>query len=368
MVNNDDIVNFIAQTIEVGGLFTVTKDDNKFIMIDGEQVKHKLVDDVEARPLAIYGTMATNAYIVNPFNEGEASQSISNWYYSTRNITLARILGKIVMRILAAGLRSHGKNATEEEGDALCAKYLGKYAGKVDEKMIKEFESLKGAINEMANIFYNKSLRKCVFNCLMFKQNARAHYTNIRKGSWEVFEHITKAVLGITRKDNDDFDRTPDNPNIPVFETFINMYVMILERLEEPAKLIDIDLSNWKVIKQYLPYLDQYYQQAKWCTDSINRMKTMCEGNCANCGNCGSYNHASPASAPDLPPAVANTINRMNGYNPAPLMSNGVVNTDLPPAVKQKMTGLTPVPDLPLATGMVNSDLPPMVRQKMIGY
>ena len=367
MVNNDDIVNFIAQTIEVGGLFTVTKDDNKFIMIDGEQVKHKLVDDVEARPLAIYGTMAPNAYIVNPFNEGEASQSITNWYYSTRNITIARVLGKLIMRVLAAGLRSHGKNAKEEEGDALCAKYLGKYAGKVDEKMIKEFESLKGSINEMANIFYNKSLRKCTFNCLIFKQNTRSHYTNIRKGSWEVFEYITKKILGIT-KDMSEFDYTPDNPNIPVFESFINIYVILLERLEEPAKLIDIDLSNWKTIKQYLLYLDQYYQQAKWCTDSINHMKTLCEGNCANCCNCGKCNQGTQATASDLPPAVANTINRMNStYNQIPMMNSGMINSDLPPAVRQKITGTPMQYNIQVNNGMVNSDVPPIVRQKM-GY
>lgn len=367
MVNNDDIVNFIAQTIEIGGLFTVTKDENKFIMIDGEQVKHKLVDDVEARPLAIYGTMATNAYIVNPFNEGEASQSITNWYYSTRNITIARILGKLVMRVLAAGLRSHGKNATEEEGDALCAKYLGKYAGKVDEKMIKEFESLKGSINEMANIFYNKTKRKCVFNCLIFKQSSRTHYTNIRKGSWEVFDYITTKLLGIVRPDKDDFDWTPDNPNIPVFESFINIYVMLLERLEEPAKLIDIDLSNWKVIKQYLPYLDQYYQQAKWCTDSINHMKTMCENSSNTCATCGSCT-GTGTSAPDLPPAVVSTINRMNGaYAPRVMMQpTNTVNSDLPPTVRQKMVGMGGVP-VQYNSGSVNSDLPPMVRQKL-GY
>ena len=48
-----------------------------------------------------------------------------------------------------------------------------------------------------------------------------------------------------------------------------------MKRLEEAAKLVDIDLSNWETIKKFLPYLDQYYQQAKWCTDSINHVKSM---------------------------------------------------------------------------------------------
>jgi hypothetical protein len=57
----------------------------------------------------------------------------------------------------------------------------------------------------------------------------------------------------------------------------------------------------------------------------------------------------------------------MNGYNPAPLMSNGAVNNDLPPAVRQKMTGVPMQYNVPVNTSMVNSDLPPAVRQKM-GY
>ena len=68
------------------------------------------------------------------------------------------------------------------------------------------------------------------------------------------------------------FDYKPDNPNIPVFESFITVYVDLLRRLEKPAKLIDIDLSDWKNIKEYLPYLNEYYKQARWCTDCVNSL------------------------------------------------------------------------------------------------
>lgn len=296
MVDNDDITNFIAQTIEVGGLYNVTADKDKFIMADDKPVTMKLSEDDQARPLAVYGTMNSDAYIINPFNEGEASASISNWYYSTRNLSLGAIMVKTIIRILEAGYRAHGKGAKEEKGDALCAKYLGKYTSKIDEKMLKEFTSLSNSLQEFCSIFYNKSKRTCTFNCLIFKKSAREHYTNIRKGSWEVFEHITKAVLDC--KGVEDFDYTPENLNIPVFESFINIYVELLRRLEKPAMLVDIDLSNWKTIKEYLPYIDSYYQQAKWCTDSVNHTKGMYENTCTgNCGSCSSCNNSSTASA-----------------------------------------------------------------------
>lgn len=273
MVDNNDITNFIAQTIEIGGLYCVGCDKDKFIMSEDKPVTMKLSEDEKARPLAIYGTMCPDAYIVNPFNEGEASAAISNWYYSTRNLTISAILVKTIIRVLEAGYRAHGKDAKEEDGDALCAKYLGKYTSKIDEKMLKEFTSLSNSLQEFCSIFYNKSKRTCRLNCLIFKPSAREHYTNIRKSSWEVFEHITKSVLNC--KSVDEFDYEPENPNIPLFESFINIYVEVMKRLEEAAKLVDIDLSNWENIKKFLPYIDQYYQQAKWCTDSINHVKGM---------------------------------------------------------------------------------------------
>ena len=286
MVNNEDIVSFIAQTIEIGGLFKVSCDSDKFIMADDKPVMMKLSEDDKSRPLAIYGTMNSDAYIVNPFNEGEASASISNWYYSSRNLTIGAIIVKIIIRILEAAARAHGKNAKEEEDDALCAKYLGKYTSKIDDKMLKEFTSLSNSLQEFCSIFYNKSKRTCKLNCLIFKQSAKEHYSNVRKASWEVFEHIAKAILGC--KNIDEFDYIPENPNIPVFESFINIYVELMKRLEKPAELVDIDLSNWKTIKEFLPYLDQYYQQAKWCTDSINHTKGMypADNVTSNSGTC----------------------------------------------------------------------------------
>lgn len=286
MVNNEDIISFIAQTIEIGGLFKVSCDSDKFIMADDKPVMMKLSEDDKTRPLAIYGTMNSDAYIVNPFNEGEASASISNWYYSSRNLTIGAIIVKIIIRILEAAARAHGKNAKEEEDDALCAKYLGKYTSKIDDKMLKEFTSLSNSLQEFCSIFYNKSKRTCKLNCLIFKQSAKEHYSNVRKASWEVFEHIAKAILGC--KNVDEFDYIPENPNIPVFESFINIYVELMKRLEQPAELVNIDLSNWRTINEFLPYLDQYYQQAKWCTDSINHTKGMYpEDNCtSNSGTC----------------------------------------------------------------------------------
>ena len=322
MVNNEDIINFIAQTIEIGGLFKVSCDSDKFIMADDKPVMMKLSEDDKARPLAIYGTMNSDAYIVNPFNEGEASASISNWYYSSRNLTIGAIIVKIIIRVLEAGARAHGKNAKEEEGDALCAKYLGKYTSKIDDKMLKEFTSLSNSLQEFCSIFYNKSKRTCKLNCLIFKQSAKEHHSNVRKASWEVFEHIAKSILGC--KNIDEFDYIPENPNIPVFESFINIYVELMKRLEKPAELVNIDLSNWKTIKEFLPYLDQYYQQAKWCTDSVNHTKGMypedsCTSNCSTCGNCmpvqdttgdvlppDFYQATQPAPVAPMPMPIAN--------------------------------------------------------------
>lgn len=361
MVDNNDITNFIAQTIEIGGLYSVGCDKDRFIMSEDKPVTMKLSEDAAARPLAVYGTMCADAYIINPFNEGEASAAISNWYYSTRNLTISAILVKTIIRILEAGQRAHGKNAKEEDGDALCAKYLGKYTSKIDEKMLKEFTSLSNSLQEFCSIFYNKSLRTCKLNCLIFKTNAREHYTNIRKSSWEVFEHITKAVLGC--KSISEFDYEPENPNIPVFESFINIYVELMKRLETAAKLVDIDLSNWETIKKFLPYLDQYYQQAKWCTDSINHAKNMY----AETANRGAVGTTVTNLTGDVLPTGFGQVPGVQ-----PVIQNNT-NDVLPPGFGQP-TGIqpfTPVPSVPTPVVQNNTGdvLPPGFGQVMpYGY
>jgi len=381
MVNNDDIINFIAQTIEIGGAFIVTTDDDKFITRnDGEVITLKPVDGEEPRKLAIYGTKNPDVFIVNPFNEGEATQAISNWYYSSRNTLISVILIKTIIRILEAGLRSHGKNAKEEKGDPQCAKYLGKYTSKVDEKMLKEFTSLSSHIHEFANIFYNQSKRIGRFNCLLFKSSAKELYTNVRKASWEVFEEIAKKVLDC--KSLDDFEFKPDNPNIPVFESFINIFCLLMEKLEEPAKLAGFDLSNHKVIKSYIPYLDQYHQQAKWCTDSINHLQIGTVDTVTGVNNnVAATGVTAGMHAADLPPIVAGNLNRtmmnsvpmpvmqpvapMPAYTPSMSMTTG---SDLPPCVQQSLHGgyAQPVQMQQVYTNN-GSDLPPAVRMKF-GY
>ena len=267
---NNDITNFIAQTIEVGGIYKVGTDENKFICNeDGEVIEVELPSS-EKRPLAIYGTTNSSVYIINPFNEGESRQAITSWYYRTRNLTISSILLKLIFKILEAGLRSNDKKAKHEKDDVLKCKYLGQYTSKVDEKLLKEVSSFISKPSDFLNIYYNKTDKICRVNCILFKEKVRKLYPSFRKQTWEILESLVKKLL-----DCDDltvFDYKPDNPNIPVFESFITVYVDLLRRLEKPAKLIDIDLSDWKNIKEYLPYLNEYYKQARWCTDCVNSL------------------------------------------------------------------------------------------------
>ena len=245
---NNDITNFIAQTIEVGGIYKVSTDENKFISSSesGEVIEVELPSS-EKRPLAIYGTNNSSVYIINPFNEGESRQAITSWYYHTRNLNISSILLKIMFKILEAGLRSNDKKAKHEKDDVLKCKYLGQYTSKVDEKLLKEVSSFISKPSDFLNIYYNKTDKICRVNCILFKEKVRKLYPSFRKQTWEILESLVKKLL-----DCDDlkvFDYKPDNPNIPVFESFITVYVDLLRRLEKPAKLIDIDLSDWKNIK-----------------------------------------------------------------------------------------------------------------------
>lgn len=367
-VNDSDITSFIAQTIEIGGLYRVGTDDDKFIYntVDNEVLKIALDGGAE-KPLAVYGTKCRDAYIVNPFNEGEASRVITSWYYQSRNMTASVVLAKAVIKSLEAGLRANKKGAKLEDNDVLFSKYLGKYVSKVDEKMLKEATALTDKCLDFLTIYYNKTKKRCSINCLIFKETSRQLYPTIRKSTWEVLDAVVKEILGAV--DGKLPEWTPDSPNIPVLESTITVFVELMKRLEKPAKLMGLDLSDWANIEKYLPYLDAYYRKARWCVDVVNNTRPAQATNAAV--------NPIAATIPDLPPVVASNMNRsmapvqpMQQYAPTGYVPAQSAIPDLPPVVQQRVMASYPsVPVMcsPSAPESALSELPPVVRRQL-GY
>lgn len=265
--SNDQISIFLKEIIELGNIYEVDTNSEKYIrsVATGEIVD--IPQNNQQKHLAIYGTQARDAVIINPFADGELGNMQNMWFYHSRNVSLGGLVVKLMHHILS--IAANANNAKKKAGtkDEKFIKYLGKYAVSVDDKMVKEFESISSNIKDFMSIYYNKSKRRSELKCVLFLDSTKASYTNVRKASWEPLQEIMLKILGV--KDIKDFTVAPSSAAIPTFESFVNVYLNVFDSIKEPLKLIDVYIDT-TAIRGHLPHLDLYYNRAKWCSSNTN--------------------------------------------------------------------------------------------------
>lgn len=356
MGNRDkDVENFIGGLVELTGSNTVDGDDNKYIRIvskgedNGEQELINTSDGV--KPLAIYGSKAIDAAIVNPFVEGSSDVALDSWLYTSQNGQLGAIMQSLIIKILESAARTHGKNGKkhEQDTDKYCAPYIGGYASEITQKTVDEFRTIcnnKGFVS----IFYKSRDRIGKLNCLLFNKSSRTTYSSVRVGSWSIFQDIFLRLLGIEKLD--DLDYKPDSPNVPVLEAFVGILIRCYEHLKEPVeKLFDRKILGLDALKEHMKNLDEYYQTAKWCVPSSSGTSL------------ASATTPAISGSDSLPPVVQANFG-------TPQMTATMANTEgLPPAVAANMTAAAPVVQyqtpavVPVATN--DASLPPAVRSNL---
>ena len=265
-----EISSFIKDVIELGGGNTVDDSPDKYIRLASSGKQETLTVDGRAVPLAIYGTRATDVIIINPFAEGEADSSKNLWFYSSRNIILAAIIIKIMRHLLALGAENTSKKKPEKDKDAAvdmkAIGLLSKHILNVDEKMVKEFESISKEFHNFFNIYYNKTSRQGEVKCLVFNEAQRKAFPSVRVKSWDVFSGLLLDILNVS--DLSEFNYVPQTQGIPVFESFSNILVSVYEHIAEAAKVINREITNIGTLRSHLKYLPQYYGKARWCTSA----------------------------------------------------------------------------------------------------
>lgn len=105
MENRDkDVENFIGGLVELAGYDTVDGDDNKYIRICSKGDDNGAIESIRTaegeKPLAIYGSLANDAAIVNPFVEGNSNVALDNWIYTSQNGQLGAIMQSVIRKIL----------------------------------------------------------------------------------------------------------------------------------------------------------------------------------------------------------------------------------------------------------------------------
>ena len=261
-----DISLFLKLVIELGGGNIVDDSPDKYVRLASTGKLETLTVEGRAMPLAIYGTRATDAIIINPFAEGESDSSKNLWFYSSRNVILSSLIIAIMRKLLTIGAETASKKKSDKEGetDNRAIGLLSKHILNIDDKTVKEFDSITKSFKDFFIIYYNKSTRQGEATCFVFNEMQRKAYPNVRVKSWEVFSGLLLDVLNVS--DLSEFNYVPKMQGIPVLESFANILVTIYEHMEESLKVIDRPVSNTGTIRSHLKYLAQYAAKSRWCT------------------------------------------------------------------------------------------------------
>lgn len=261
-----DISLFLKLVIELGGGNIVDDSPDKYVRLASTGKLETLTVEGRAMPLAIYGTRATDAIIINPFAEGESDSSKNMWFYASRNVILSSLIIAIMRKLLTVGAETTNKRKGDKDGDPdnRAIGLLSKHILNIDDKTVKEFDSITKSFKDFFIIYYNKTTRQGEATCFVFNEMQRKAYPNVRVKSWEVFSGLLLDVLNVS--DLSEFNYVPTMQGIPVLESFANILVTIYEHMEEALKLIDRPVSNTGTIRSHLKYLAQYAAKSRWCT------------------------------------------------------------------------------------------------------
>lgn len=268
-IKDEDVSKFLKAIIEIGGINSVDDSPDKYIRRgsgDGEPAS--LTVDSISHPLAIYGTRANDAIIINPFAEGDLDASKNVWFYSTRNVVLGGLIVKLMKELIKMGADSHLKKKTDKTEPSLEAiKLLEGIVDDIDVSTIKEFDKIAKELRDFIVIHYNKTTKKGEVSCLIFNKVRRKQFPAIRVKSWAVFEKMLANILGTD--DMSTFAESATTVGIPVLETFTKILVKIYKAIKEPLTVIGVTLPQLGELESHVKYLGQYYTCARWCVGSV---------------------------------------------------------------------------------------------------
>ena len=352
---DNDVSSFLKQLVEIGDIYSVDESPDKYIRYTSDNTLVTTNVDGVAKPMALYGTKASDCIIINPFVEGEIDSARNKWFYSTRNITLSGHLAAIMTYLLKIGADSKKKKTEDKPVDLLAIELLAEDIHEIDEKMSSEFKKISNELTNFFNIYWNKSLSQCEVKCSLFITNQRKAYgSSIRVKTWDVLEKLMTRILGTT--DMGTFTRKPTTIGIPVFETFTNILVDIYDKINPCLKMIGQPEVNIGTLRSHLKYIGQYAAKAKWCVSPQPSMTP-----------------TSPIPAPWMPPVTGTMPYQQPGFMQPMGMPGMMPNYQAPfmPNVQGMMppqgimpTIPSPMPNMAMMNG--NGMMPQMMQQAPI--
>lgn len=295
-LRDSNVTDFLAAIVTLGH-FNYVSDDNQGIIYSVSDDKPRTTN-VEGKevPYYLYGGECPEGVLVNPFADTNFYKS---WFYNATSRCLAVNLKGVLRHLLEKAAADNqtiktaaksdkskkkgSKQAAEEASEptaatALELAYLGALGDSiadVDDKVLNELDVVfKQPVLAIA-IIWDKKRRECLVSSPLLDKSTRKGFTNVRASTWTTLEKLTRAVLGM--KDDEDvsaFTYAPTIAGIPVFESFLNIYVNLFARLRKALTMLGVECDELDYIRKHMKFLSEYHAIAKWApsADSIRRV------------------------------------------------------------------------------------------------
>lgn len=283
---DDDISRSIKLPLEAFGRMLV--DDDLIVHLVSKKKDNPVVTsdgpDGKPRAYAIYGckSPATKIALVNPYGDGSGDSDRRAWYQNALNanlsITMGRLLTKCVQVAIGANeqkkeedkkSKSKSKKAakgTEGVPDLDAMKYLSGIASEFDEKTLAELDSIISS-NEIFIIYYHRRDRVANVSCTLFNKARRDTFPKVRDKTWKALQKLVLNLLDV--EDISDFSTSVPVAEIPAFSSTYSLYVTLVKALQEPCKMLGLNIDTVEEMEQHRNMLELYYERARHTMSSV---------------------------------------------------------------------------------------------------
>ena len=268
-----DVKEFISTIITTGGVLDVGDDDMIRWIGDEEPITVEL-DGGGKGILHTYTTSAKHpdAVLINPFAENVTITADRNWFYKTTSVIFSKSLSRCMgylLEIAASG--------TEENIDPELIPILKPIAGKVDEKLLAEFDYInKNGYDGFCSIVYNNRAKET--RLFLGIEDPTGDYqkafpaSKVRKRSWQILQDLLKAIFQTTGPVAPEYTVSTPLLICPQFRTYTEVWVKCWKQIAPILAIMgamnEEDVEKVDKVEEHLERMDVYHKMCRWAVQA----------------------------------------------------------------------------------------------------
>ena len=265
-----ELTAFLKFLIESTNIYKVNKDNTIIYKDNNEPV---IIDKNNELPIKLFTIpLPTECIVLNPINELLTESKDTKWFYLSLAMSVSMKIKGIIKYLIDL-------IPIQDKLEIEVIKELSKYLELLDKKSYKEIDTITTDYIEFCNIYYNKRLRKAYFRTGIFEESFRGKFKNIRKKTWKFLDLLFCNMFDITYEMEleekrlqliEKYHHHTNKINCPKFISFVNVYNMVLDRINIISDTLDIEeyILDLSQLSYYISNIDEYYKLSKWAHTS----------------------------------------------------------------------------------------------------